>query len=730
MTRSIRKRGFQAFVLGALGIALVSVSVVLAITTQANLRARQSQVAETHINSVEVILKENFDTYVNALYGARGLFDASREVEREEWRAFFQGVDLEQRFPGAFSIAYHDVVSAEQRTAYIQALQEDPLVSESVLAHLEKLEPKEQGVYVLTKYLNPPDRWEQYLAFDLSANPVYADTLDWARDAGQPVVSAVSTLFDGEEGFIIALPVYQKGAVTRTLADRQQFVRGYVVAYFKTPGVFQTIFASVDQVEGFALRIKETVSGAEKPMFFWGSWGLVPDPKKVIQSTTFENWGRRWGIEYVIDPSYALTPFDRSAPWLVLGAGLLLTTILLLFILSLITSRARAERLAESMTVELRKAQVSLQAQLTLFSSLLERLPVGVRITDTKGEGLFMNREARRILGPGTATHPTPVTVVRDYSLVKDDGTPYPTERLPGVMTTRTGKISSQNDIYVKRPDGTLLALDVHSFPVRGSRGQLQSVGIVIRDVTEARAVERVKDEFFHITSHQLKAPIAAYRWLLELLLSGTVGELNQKQREALEEMDVASTSMRLMVNTLLNASRVEKGAYGVEPSSVDVPKVIEDSIQDLRLDVRRRGIHLDIHTEDELPVIETDPNLLRVILQNLISNAVKYSREGARVYVSATRQGKDQILFEVRDTGRGIPAQDQVHIFEKYFRASNAPKGTGSTGLGLFIVKRLVEELRGHVSFESVEKKGSTFRLELPLKARVKARMSSMTLA
>jgi len=178
------------------------------------------------------------------------------------------------------------------------------------------------------------------------------------------------------------------------------------------------------------------------------------------------------------------------------------------------------------------------------------------------------------------------------------------------------------------------------------------------------------------------------------------------------------------LVNALLNVSRIELGTFSVELSDVDLPKLSKSVISELTAKIKEKKLKLKTHFEKEVPIMQADSNLLRIVFQNLTSNAVKYTPEKGSVDISVTmkplgkkKAKKNHVYITFKDTGYGIPKKEQSKIFSKLFRADNAKSmDVEGNGLGLYIVKSIVENSGGTIYFESEENKGTTFFIALPL--------------
>jgi signal transduction histidine kinase len=228
------------------------------------------------------------------------------------------------------------------------------------------------------------------------------------------------------------------------------------------------------------------------------------------------------------------------------------------------------------------------------------------------------------------------------------------------------------------------------------------------------REVDRAKTEFVSLASHQLRTPLTSVSWFTEMLVKKEVGPLNPKQNEYLNEIFTQNRRMIDLVDDLLNSSRIEMGMLNIEPKTVDLRSILKSVIEEMDPLIKEKDIIVEENFEKYLPDVRTDPEMARVVFQNIISNAVKYTPVGGKVTAEIALRGP-RVEIKVADTGYGIPKSQQGRVFTKMFRADNIRnKVTDGTGLGLFIAKSIMKELGGKIHFESKEGKGTTFFVSL----------------
>jgi len=239
------------------------------------------------------------------------------------------------------------------------------------------------------------------------------------------------------------------------------------------------------------------------------------------------------------------------------------------------------------------------------------------------------------------------------------------------------------------------------------------------RDITHAKEVNRMKTEFVSMAAHELRTPLASIRWFIELLKDA--GEkYGSDVLEYIQEIEDGNTRLLKLVNELLNVTRIETGRkFTIEPKQGDMRELIESTINELVGFAEAKNILVQI--SGKIPAnndVWFDEDKARLLFQNLIENAIKYSHEGDRVEIGGKETDEGLVLF-VKDEGIGIPKHQQSRIFERFFRAENAQTATTTgTGLGLFIAKSIVEGHGGRLWFESTLNKGTTFFVLMPTRS------------
>ncbi len=237
----------------------------------------------------------------------------------------------------------------------------------------------------------------------------------------------------------------------------------------------------------------------------------------------------------------------------------------------------------------------------------------------------------------------------------------------------------------------------------------------IIKSIEGIAISNKMKTEFISISSHQLKTPLSEINWELELLMKRHREGLNEKQTEILESIGKSNAKMTRLVNDLLDVARIDQGKLALVEERVDIVSLVEEVFSNNQLIAQAEKINLALDIKYYPAYIVADKRRLMVVLDNLMSNAIKYTKEKGEVCVILDQKEKD-IIIEVSDNGIGIPRYQQDKIFQKFFRSDNVVKNqTEGTGLGLYIAKNIVEQSGGELWFKSREGKGTSFWFTLP---------------
>ena len=349
------------------------------------------------------------------------------------------------------------------------------------------------------------------------------------------------------------------------------------------------------------------------------------------------------------------------------------------------------------------------QTQRIQLTQILESTSDGVLFVGPDGRVQAANRHAGELLGRAAAS-----IVGEDLGEILRRGcSAASTENL---LLLCAGGLGATPDVGV---NGDLempslnRVLHWEGRATRDAAGRTTGLTITVHDVTQDREIAQMKSDFVSFATHQLRTPLSGIKWMLELAMQETA--VPESATSYMKDALGASQRLIQLVNDLLDVSRLESGRMKASPQLVDLLGLTRGVLDDLKLQLEEKDQRLTLETCGDRLEVFADPQLLRQVVLNLASNAIKYSPSRASISVRLTGEGH-AVRWQITDTGIGIPKESQRHLFEKFYRADNvAALETDGTGLGLYLVRLIVEQSGGRVGCESEEGQGATFYFTVP---------------
>ncbi len=681
---------------------------------------------------------------VLGLQGARGLYAASRSVERQEFRAYVTSRDMIQEFPGALGIGFIERVPRAELPNFLARERADE-APEFII----KTIGDEPDLYVI-KYIDPLERNLPAWGYDVGSERTRRMAVERAVRTGQATLTGRIDLVQDDRssaGFLYLLPVYRNGSYPMTPAERDASLVGLVYAPLLIDNLLAGIAESVEnqldihiadgadpshmtllydgdhQATSAAALTPGTVRGhqpsaARKPMF--------------VKTRQVQVGGRVWLLTLSTAPSFE-TALDWRIPYLFGIVGVLLSVLATLAVWTLTTGRQRALALAQSMTVDLQKAKA--QAEDALREAVTLRNIVNeyglVTVTDARGKIIDANHAFCTITG-----YSREELLGKDHRLI-NSGRHTKQFWIELWKTVAQGK-SWRGEVCNRTKFGAIFWADSLVAPFRDAEGRITKYVAIRTDITARKQVEadlldardaataanRAKSEFLANMSHEIRTPLTAILGYADILRDDIdQGRQGPGQLAAVDTIRNAGQHLLTVINDVLDLSKIESGRMTVETIDTDLVSLLHEVESLMRPRAAGKGVKLNTRLESAVPArILSDPTRLRQILMNLVGNAAKFTEAGAITIVvrAVTAANMQRLQVDIEDTGPGMDDAQRSRLFMAFNQAdSTVTRRHGGTGLGLVICRRLAELMGGKVVLlRSEPGVGSCFRIELPLKA------------
>lgn len=379
---------------------------------------------------------------------------------------------------------------------------------------------------------------------------------------------------------------------------------------------------------------------------------------------------------------------------------------------------------AEAKPSENQKEYSALAQQLSQVANkseiVINSIADGVLAIDSNGLVQLVNPSAQNMLGWSKQD-----ALGLDYrsiiKLVDTKGVAVPDELSPIRQVMLSNKPATNNDLNMVSKSGKTARLSLLISPVSSAKQTTGGAIVVFRDITKEKEQERQRAEFISTASHEMRTPVAAIEGYLGLAMNPQTAVIDDKARTYLQKAYESTQHLGRLFQDLLTVSRAEDGRLQTKPTVLDIIAFTREIVESLDKKAKDKGVSL-VYTPGKVIDAKVqpayfayaDPDQMREVLSNLVDNAIKYTKEGS---VTVDVKGEDNnVKIDISDTGIGIPPEDVVHLFQKFYRVDNSDtREIGGTGLGLFIARQLTEANNGTISVESTYGKGSTFTVQLP---------------
>jgi two-component system phosphate regulon sensor histidine kinase PhoR len=384
--------------------------------------------------------------------------------------------------------------------------------------------------------------------------------------------------------------------------------------------------------------------------------------------------------------------------------------------LCLVVRRALEKQLLEQQTRQLQEEQArnlyNLALEQSRMHTIVNCMADGVLVTNREGEVVLCNSTLLQLLGVNSPPpQPGPLADYLTEGAVKD-----------AIHSLLAGADQNPEKLIAQEFCQNGMHLRALSAPFSGPDNQVLGTVTVFHDVTHFKELDEMKNDFVRMVSHELRSPLAAITQQHSVILDGLAGDLTEKQQELLARAQAKIQGLLNLINDLLDLAKMEAGYGQIEQVPLNLRPILTEILALLREKATNQRITLNLEAPEDLPLIQADRRSMEEVFTNLVSNAINYSPDGGKVSVAVISHG-DYLEVLVKDQGIGIEAEEIPKIFDKFYRVkSPKTRQVIGTGLGLSLVKGLIEAHRGAVDVESTVGAGTTFRVKLPTATGAKA--------
>jgi PAS domain S-box-containing protein len=365
------------------------------------------------------------------------------------------------------------------------------------------------------------------------------------------------------------------------------------------------------------------------------------------------------------------------------------------------------EKEAELLRLEREKSLQDIANEKSRTLTIINHMADGVLVTDQNGFIVLNNPAVTRMLGPEKES---PI----GKNILEWTGSEDLSQMLETVLKMKGSQSQgiSQELAWGDPPKSFFVA---HSAPVRNEQGEVLGSVTIFNDVTWLKELDQMKSDFVNMVSHELRSPLSSIRQKLSLIADGLTGEINEEQDQILTRVQGRIDGLIGMIRNLLDLSRIEAGRLVQQKERIALPEIIEEAVELMAQDAEKKGLKFEVTIDSHIFPIHADRQSMETVFNNLVSNAIRYNRENGSISIKAQNRG-EFIEVKVADTGVGIAKENLTQIFDKFYRirTEQTRKVIGS-GLGLPLVKAIVEAHLGTITVESKLGKGTTFTVLLP---------------
>ncbi len=641
---------------------------------------------DNQVNIITSTVENRINTYITTLLGGRGLFHAVSNVTREEFHAYAIGLGLQDKYPGIQGFGFIKKIFPDQIEGFNSQLDAEGFTGSGVFP------AGERSVYYVIQYVEPVNADNiSSLGYDMYSDIVRKTAFNQAERTGNPTMSGKLTLIQDtgdkkQPAFLIIVPIYK--SVISPVPENTKELYGFIYSSYRANYLLDSIFNPKKNLE---IAFNIYVESVSPENLLYSSTNNTRSNPLYSSTRELTIADKKWIFTFS-----SLTAFENASEnkllSTILAGGVIIS--LLLFLINMIQLRAREA--AERSAMQIFNSEQALQESNHRISSILNSITDGFIALDHKWKFTYINKAAARTL----RKHPEEVLGKSIW------------DELPGLESTRIGKafeqsVSQNIPLEIEDYYNPFKAwLSVRLYPSQ------TGLSIYFADMTERHRLEKQKDDFLGVASHELKTPVTSIKAYVQVLEKRFLHSGNRQAYSLLNKVNMQINKLTGLITDLLDVTKIEAGKLSLKIQQINLNTLVKQTIEEMQITTERHKIYIE--GQARKPVY-TDPERVSQVLTNLISNAIKYSPRSDKIIVKI-KNDKSVVIVSVQDFGVGISEAMKDKVFDRFFRVSEPNRITyPGLGLGLYISSEIVKRLNGKIWLKSTEGKGSTFFFSIP---------------
>ncbi len=677
-------------------------------------------------NDIRTKILTRLHAHAQLLRTGSAFFAGSDSVSRNDWKTFIECAKVERNLPGIQGVGFTKIIPANKLSEHIQEVRREGFPDYTVKPSGKR------DVYTSIVYLEPfAGRNLRAFGYDMFSEPVRRKAMEVARDSNVAMLTGrvllvQETSKDVQSGTLMYVPVYRNGMPANTVEQRRAAILGWVYSPYRMNDLMRGILGQWDDIlpDRIHLRIYDHTASANN-LLFDSQKGEAPGKQessslKVTLPVMFN--AEKWILSFAKSQEQN---FFSSKVNIIASSGIAVSLMLFALSLSLFNTRTRAEQIAIGLTKDLTESEER-------FRTLLNSTSEGIYGIDLQGLCTFSNTACRQLIGYEGDMELIGENMHRLIHHSHADGTLNDESGCRIHKSFLKGEAIHVSDEVFWRVDGTFFPVEYWSNPIIID-GKPEGSVISFFNITERKLAEEKirqaraeaeqasedKSAFLSRVSHELRTPMNAVLGFAQLM---GMGELTPSHRKGVNHILDSGKHLLGLINEILDITDIETGKLALSVQPVSLSGVLIEALDELNTEVLAKDMKtILIGSPANEFFLLADPGRLKKVLSNLIGNAVKYGRHGGKVIIKTEllKTLPDEVArirISILDDGIGIKPENIEKLFKPFERIGTEKHENEGTGLGLTVVKKLMEAMLGSFGAESVYGKGSTFWIELPL--------------